>query len=237
GPRVARVPPDMPSMPAPAPVQSRRRSGPCSGHRHGRPAIVTMTTATLPPDLDAGLSALLGAEGWRTDEAARQAHGTDDSRRHAVPAGVALPRDRDQVAAIVRACRRHRVPLVARGAGTGTAAAAVPFGGGIVVSFARMNRILQLRPDDRCAVVEPGVVNGDLQQALQPLGLFWPPDPSSFETCTIGGNLACNAGGPRAVKYGATRDNVLGLVAVTGRGELVRCGGPWTKDATGYDLT
>src|SRR5690606_6379404 len=118
-------------------------------------------------------------------------------RRHAMPAGVALPRDRDQVAAIVRACRRHRVPLVARGAGTGTAAAAVPFGGGIVVSFARMNRILQLRPDDRCAVVEPGVVNGDLQQALQPLGLFWPPDPSSFETCTIGGNLACNAGGPR----------------------------------------
>ena len=196
-----------------------------------------MTTATLPPDLDAELSALLGAEGWRTDAATRQAHGSDDSRRHAMPAGVALPRDRDQVAAIVRACRRHRVPLVARGAGTGTAAAAVPFGGGIVVSFARMNRILQLRPDDRCAVVEPGVVNGDLQQALQPLGLFWPPDPSSFETCTIGGNLACNAGGPCAVKYGATRDNVLGLVAVTGRGELVRCGGPWTKDATGYDLT
>src|SRR5690606_10590013 len=93
------------------------------------------------------------------------------------------------------------------------------------------------RPDDRCAVVEPGVLNGDLQQALQPLGLFWPPDPSSFERCTIGGNLACNAGGPRAVKYGATRDNVLGLVAVTGTGDLIRCGGPWSKDATGYDLT
>ncbi|KWV15145.1 FAD-binding oxidoreductase, partial [Xanthomonas translucens] len=118
-----------------------------------------------------------------------------------------------------------------------TAGAAVPFGGGVVLSFARMNRILQLRPQDRCAVVEPGVLNGDLQQALEPHGLFWPPDPSSAEICSVGGNLATNAGGPRAVKYGATRDNVLGVVAVTGAGELIRCGGAYTKDATGYDLT
>ncbi|MCC8448445.1 FAD-binding oxidoreductase, partial [Xanthomonas translucens] len=110
-------------------------------------------------------------------------------------------------------------------------------GGGVVLSFARMNRILQLRPQDRCAVVEPGVLNGDLQQALEPHGLFWPPDPSSAEICSVGGNLATNAGGPRAVKYGATRDNVLGVVAVTGAGELIRCGGAYTKDATGYDLT
>jgi len=191
----------------------------------------------LPAALDAELAALLGAEGWRTDDAARQAHGADDSRRHALPDAVAIPRDRAQVAAIVRACRAHRVPVVARGAGTGTAAAAVPFEGGVVVSFARMDRILDIRPGDRCAVVEPGVLNADLQQALQPHGLFWPPDPSSAERCTVGGNLACNAGGPRAVKYGATRDNVLGLVAVTGTGETIRCGGPWTKDATGYDLT
>ncbi|WP_017916214.1 FAD-linked oxidase C-terminal domain-containing protein, partial [Xanthomonas sp. SHU 308] len=143
----------------------------------------------------------------------------------------------EQVQAIVRACRAHRVPLVARGAGTGTAGAAVPFAGGVVLSFARMNRILQLRPADRCAVVEPGVLNGDLQQALAPHGLFWPPDPSSAEICSVGGNLSTNAGGPRAVKYGATRDNVLGLVAVTGSGELIRCGGAYTKDATGYDLT
>ena len=81
------------------------------------------------------------------------------------------------------------------------------------------------------------MLNGDLQQALMPHGLFWPPDPSSAEICSIGGNLACNAGGPRAVKYGTSRDNVLGLVAVTGAGELITCGGPYTKDATGYDLT
>jgi len=195
-----------------------------------------MTTA-LPAALDAELSALLGPQGWRTDEAARRAHGEDDSRRQALPDAVAVPADTAQVAAIVRACRAHRVPVVARGAGTGTAAGAVPFAGGVVVSFARMDRILDIRPDDRCAVVQPGVLNGDLQQALQPHGLFWAPDPSSAERCTIGGNLACNAGGPRAVKYGTTRDNVLGLAAVTGTGEVIRCGGPWTKDATGYDLT
>ena len=194
-------------------------------------------TAALPHALDAELSALLGPAGWRTDEAARRAHGEDDSRRWAMPDAVALPSDTKQVAAIVRACRAHGVAVVPRGAGTGTAAGAVPFSGGVVVSFARMDRILDIRPDDRCALVQPGVLNNDLQQALQPHGLFWAPDPSSAERCSIGGNLACNAGGPRAVKYGTTRDNVLGLVAVTGTGEVIRCGGPWTKDATGYDLT
>ncbi|WP_282278506.1 FAD-linked oxidase C-terminal domain-containing protein [Stenotrophomonas sp. PS02297] len=151
--------------------------------------------------------------------------------------GGALPESREPGQASGRAGRAHGVPLVGRGTGTGTTGAAVPTAGGIVLSFARMNHILALRPGDRCAVVEPGVLNGDLQQALQPHGLFWPPDPSSFEICSIGGNLATNAGGPRAVKYGTTRDNVLGLVAVTGAGELIECGGPWTKDATGYDLT
>jgi D-lactate dehydrogenase len=190
----------------------------------------------LPASLDHALSALLG-DGWLTDAAARQRHGQDDSRRAALPEGVALPRTREQVVALVRACRGHRVPIVARGAGTGTTGAAVPTQGGIVVSFARMNRILELRTADRCAVVEPGVLNGELQQALMPHGLFWPPDPSSADLCSVGGNLATNAGGPRAVKYGTARDNVLGLVAVTGTGELVRCGGAYTKDSTGYDLT
>ena len=194
-------------------------------------------TIALPTELSAELSALLGPEGWHTDAATRRAHGEDDSRQFAMPEAVAIPQNREQVAALVRVCRVHRVPIVARGAGTGTTAAAVPFRGGVVVSFARMNRILDIQPGNRCAVVEPGVLNGDLQQALQAQGLFWPPDPSSFEHCTIGGNLATNAGGPRAVKYGATRDNVLGLVAVTGAGDVIRCGGPWTKDATGYDLS
>src|SRR5690606_17862739 len=173
-------------------------------------APTSTMTSVLPEPLLAELSAVLGPQGWRVDEGARRAHGGDDSRQWSMPDAVALPRDRDQVVAIVRACRAHRVPVVARGAGTGTTAAAVPLQGGVVVSFARMDRILRILPGDRCAIVEPGVLNGQLQQALQPLGLFWAPDPSSFERCTIGGNLACNAGGPRAVKYGATRDNVLG---------------------------
>jgi D-lactate dehydrogenase len=113
----------------------------------------------------------------------------------------------------------------------------VPVEGGVVVSFERMDRILAIRPGDRAAVVQPGVLNGDLQVALAPHGLFWPPDPTSAAYSTVGGNLACNAGGPRAVKYGATRDNVLALLAVTGTGELVRCGAPTTKGATGYDLS
>ena len=191
----------------------------------------------LPGALVDTLAALLGADGWHVDAVIRAAHASDDSRRHALPDAVAMPRTREQVVALVRACREHRIPLVARGAGTATTGAAVPVRGGIVVSFARMHRILDIRAADRCAVVEPGVLNGDLQQALQAHGLFWPPDPSSADSCSIGGNLATNAGGPRAVKYGATRDNVLGLVAVTGSGELIRCGGPYTKLSSGFDLT
>ncbi len=194
-------------------------------------------TVPLPSPFVQQLSALLGPQGWLSDAASRRHYGEDDSRRWALADAVALPRDVDDVVAIVQACRAHGVPLVARGAGTGTAAAAVPFGGGVVMAMTRMNRILALRPADRCAVVQPGVLNGELQQALMPHGLFWPPDPTSADICSIGGNLACNAGGPRAVKYGATRDNVLGLVAVTGTGEVIRCGGAYTKDATGYDLT
>ncbi len=194
-------------------------------------------TAELPASLVAELSTLLGAEGWRMDPAALAAHAQDNSWRHQLPAAVALPGDAAQVQAIVRACRRHRVAVVGRGTGTGTTGAAVPLAGSIVVSFMRMARILDIRAGDRCAVVQPGVLNGELQHALAPHGLFWAPDPSSADRCSIGGNLACNAGGPRAVKYGTSRDNILGLAAVTGTGELIRCGGAYTKDATGYDLT
>jgi D-lactate dehydrogenase len=192
-------------------------------------------SVTLPTELDRQLSALLG-DGWRTDPSERLAYAFDNSRRQALPDAVALPTTAEQVVELVRACRAARVPVVARGRGTNTTGASVPVAGGVVVSFERMNRILDIRPGDRCAMVEPGVLNGDLQAALKPHGLFWPPDPTSAGYSTVGGNLACNAGGPRAVKYGATRDNVLALTAVTGTGELIRCGTATTKGATGYDL-
>jgi D-lactate dehydrogenase len=191
--------------------------------------------AMIPQSMHEAMAGLLGAA-WLRDDAERLAYAYDNSRRLSLPDAVALPTTRAQVIALVLACREHRVPLVARGRGTNTTGASVPVGGGVVVSFERMDRIVDIRPGDRCAVVEPGVLNGALQRALQPLGLFWPPDPTSADYSTIGGNLACNAGGPRAVKYGATRDNVLALTVVTGAGELVHCGSATTKGATGYDL-
>jgi D-lactate dehydrogenase len=190
----------------------------------------------LPADLVATLRAALG-DGLRLDPAELLTYGFDNSRRSAQPDAVALPTEAAQVVAIVQACRAHRVPVVARGRGTNTTGATVPVDGGVVVSFERMDRVLSIRAGDRAAVVQPGVLNGDLQRALAPHGLFWPPDPTSAAYSTVGGNLACNAGGPRAVKYGACRDNVLALTAVTGTGAIVRCGAPTTKGATGYDLS
>lgn len=171
------------------------------------------------------------------DEGTRAAYGYDNSRRESLPDAVVFPPAHEEVAALVAACRHHRVPLVARGRGTNTTGATVPLAGGVVASFERMNRIVRIEPGDRLAIVEPGVLNADLQSALEPHGLFWPPDPTSAPYCTIGGNLACNAGGPHTVKYGASRDNILGLRAVAGNGTSLRCGTHTTKGATGYDLT
>jgi D-lactate dehydrogenase len=185
----------------------------------------------------AELQALLGEGALLRDPAECLAYGYDNSRRQAQPLAVALPTERAQVQALVRACRRHGTPLTARGRGTNTTGASVPVAGGVVVSFERMNRLLEIRPGDRAAVVEPGLLNGDLQRALLPQGLAWPPDPTSAPYSTIGGNLACNAGGPRALKYGASRDNVLSLLAVDGRGELLRFGAATSKSSMGFDLS
>lgn len=192
---------------------------------------------SLPGIQLAALRAELGDGGLLTEPAQCHVYGYDDSRRHALPQAVALPTTVAQVQALVRICREAKLPIVARGRGTNTTGASVPFAGGVVVSFERMDRILAIRPADRVAVVEPGVLNGTLQEAAGAQGFFWPPDPTSAPYCTIGGNLACNAGGPRAVKYGATRDNVLALAFVDGRGELIRAGAPTTKGSSGYDFT
>jgi len=171
------------------------------------------------------------------DAAECLAYGYDNSRRQAQPDAVVFPTEHAQVVALMRACRAARVPVVARGRGTNTTGATVPVQGGVVVSFERMNRLLRVDVEDRYAVVEPGLLNADLQAALAPRGFFWAPDPTSAPYCTIGGNLACNAAGPRAVKYGSCRENVLGLRAVTGGGDEFRCGVYTTKGAIGYDLT
>jgi D-lactate dehydrogenase len=183
------------------------------------------------------LRRIFGAGALTIDPAECLVYGYDNSRRQAMPDAVVFPTTHEQVVALVRTCRAQRLPLVARGRGTNTTGASVPVSGGVVASFERMNRVLRVDADNRIAVVEPGVINGDLQTLLEAQRLFWPPDPTSAPFCTIAGNIACNAGGPRAVKYGATRDNVLALRGVAGNGDEFRCGTPTTKGSTGYDLT
>jgi glycolate oxidase len=141
------------------------------------------------------------------------------------------------VAVVARLCNEHRVPLVVRGAGTGYTGGAVPTKGGVVLSMERMHRILEIDPVNLVAVVEPNVITGDLQRAVEAVGLFYPPDPASLATSSIGGNVAECAGGPRAFKYGVTKRYVLALDAVLPTGEIIRTGSKAVKNVVGYDLT
>jgi glycolate oxidase subunit GlcD len=140
------------------------------------------------------------------------------------PSAVVLPRDASEVQRIVRSCRRHGVPFVPRGAGTGLSGGAVACHGGVVIECARMNRLLRVDAENRVAVVQPGVVNADLSKAIAKHGLFYAPDPSSQQSCTLGGNVAENSGGPHTLKYGTTTNHVLALELVLPDGELVRLG-------------
>jgi glycolate oxidase len=141
-----------------------------------------------------------------------------------------------EVAEIFRLAQREKVPVTPRGAGYGLSGGAVPVAGGIVLSLERMTRILEIDRENLMVTVEPGVITGDLHRAVEALGLFYPPDPASLDSCTIGGNIAEGAGGPRAVKYGVTADYVCGLEAVLPSGEMITCGGKLVKNVTGYNL-
>ncbi|MBK1647407.1 FAD-binding oxidoreductase [Rhabdochromatium marinum] len=196
-----------------------------------------MSTPKLPERLVRALADIVGAEALLTDPADNWAYGYDNSRRQELPGAVAFVRTAEQVCQLVRRCGPAGVPVTARGLGTGTTGATVPEPGGLVIAFERMNRLLDIDAANRLAHVEPGLTNQQLQQALAPQGFFWPPDPTSAAVCTIGGNLAYNSAGPRAVKYGTPRENTLGLTAVTGNGELIRTGVETTKGVVGYDLT
>jgi D-lactate dehydrogenase len=191
----------------------------------------------LPPALLTRLRDALGDDGVLTSAADCLAYSYDNSKRQGDPAAVALPRTHEHVVALMQACHAQHVPVVARGRGTNTTGASVPGAGALVVSFERMERIIRIDVANRLAVVEPGVLNGDLQRAAKAHGFFWAPDPTSAPYSTVAGNLACNAGGPRTVKYGASRDNVLALRAVDGNWREFRCGSSTTKGAVGYDLT
>ena len=186
--------------------------------------------------LVAELRAILGAGGVLARPEELFVYEADGLTHHtARPSAVALPRNTGEVQRVVRACRKHGVPFVPRGAGTGLSGGAVACHGGIVIECARMNRVLRVDPDDRVAVVQPGVVNADLSRAVAKHGLFYAPDPSSQQSCTLGGNVAENSGGPHTLKYGTTTNHVLALEVVLPDGECVRLGNA-SGFASGLDL-
>jgi glycolate oxidase len=187
--------------------------------------------------LQAALRGIVGDDFVRVDPESRLAYGTDALKRGQPADVVVLPADSREIAAIARLCHETRTPLVVRGGGTGYTGGAVPTHGGVVVSLERLNRILEIDEANLLAVVEPNVITGDLQDAVEKVGLFYPPDPQSLRTSVIGGNVAQCAGGPRAFKYGVTKQYVLGLEAVLPTGEIVRTGGKTVKNVVGYDLT
>jgi len=175
------------------------------------------------------LSGAADIEPYRWDETAYMHPGE--------PLAVVFPRSTAEVSSVVRLAARHHVPLVPRGAGTGLSGGAIAVQGAISVVMTQMDQIIAIDADDLLAITQPGVINADLGRAVAEQGLFYPPDPASYETCTIGGNLAENAGGLRCLKYGVTRDYVLGLEVVLADGEVIRTGGRTAKDVMGYDLS
>jgi D-lactate dehydrogenase len=183
------------------------------------------------------LNNVLPPERILTDPVDCYAYAYDNSRKLFPPQAVAFPVDAEEIRALVLICNEHNVPLTPRGRGTGTSGGSLPERGGVALSLERMGRIIAVDAANRAVVVEPGVINQALQNSLKPYGYFWPPDPSSAAYSSVGGNLATSAGGPHAVKYGTTRDHVLGLKAVAGTGAMITTGSYTTKGVVGYDLT
>lgn len=190
----------------------------------------------LKPFIQA-LQAKLGHKNILTDPNECRVYDFDTSRRQGNAEVVAFATTTEQVQHAIQLCNQYKIPLTARGGGTGTPGGAVPIAGGLVLSLERMNKIIHLDPANRMMIVEPGVMNQQIQDRAAKEGFFWAPDPGSAINCTLGGNLAYNAAGPRAIKYGTCRENTLGLQAVIGTGEIIRTGSYTTKEAVGYDLT
>jgi glycolate oxidase len=197
----------------------------------------TLEPVMLPATVLAELEAAVGNGGLIVEPSQLQTYECDGlTAIRTVPSAVVLPLSTAQVQAVVRVCARHEIPFVARGAGTGLSGGAMPARGGIVISFARMTQILNVDLPNQRMTVQPGVINNHLTARVAPFGYFYAPDPSSQSVCTIGGNVAENAGGAHCLKYGFTTTHVLGLEIVLPTGELMRIGAP-SCDAPGYDLT
>ena len=184
----------------------------------------------------AQLEKIIGRDSVLTSPEDLAVYSYDGTFEQGCPDVVVLPRTTDQVSQVVRLAAQARIPLVSRGMGSGLAGGSVPSQGGIVLALTRMNRILEIDQANATALVEAGIVTADLQTVVEKLGLFYPPDPSSIRESTIGGNIACNAGGPRCLKYGVTGTYVLGLTVVLADGRVLQAGNKCIKDVVGYDL-
>src|ERR1700748_653989 len=171
-----------------------------------------------------------------SDAETLHAHAGDAWFAATLPQAVVFPRKAEDVAKVLRFANKRRIPVTARGAGRGYVGGCVPKKGGIVVSFARMNRILDINVVDGVGVVQPGVITAEFQAQARRHNLLYPPDPASMKECSLGGNVATNAGGPRCLKYGVTRNYVLGLQVALADGTLVRVGGRTMKNKSGFDL-
>jgi glycolate oxidase len=193
---------------------------------------------TIGPLIEAIRAELPGLR-LMTDATDRESYRRDETPylHPGLPGAVALPTETAQVSALVRLASEHRVPIVPRGAGTGLSGGATGIEDGLTIAFTAMNRIVEIDRENLVAVVQPGIINAALKAAVAEVGLFYPPDPASFEICSIGGNLGTNAGGLCCVKYGQTRDSVLSLEVVMADGSVVKTGGKNVKDVAGYSLT
>jgi glycolate oxidase len=201
---------------------------------------MTETTKYQPvtSEIISQLKSAVGAENVRVDDEARELYASDETEDLAFPPEVVvIAPDIDAVSAVMRIAWDHDVPVTPRAGGTGLSGGALPIHGGIVLSIERLNRILEIDRQNLMAVVEPGVITQELQEAVEKVGLYYPPDPASRGSCRLAGNLAESAGGPHAVKYGVTKDYVMGMEAVLPDGTVVHHGGKLLKNATGYNLT
>ncbi|WEY90995.1 glycolate oxidase subunit GlcD [Bacillus subtilis] len=192
----------------------------------------------ITKDVKEQLIQVSGPENFDDSNAGRLVYSYDATPQYqSMPDAVIAPRNTDEVSRILTICSEHRVPIVPRGSGTNLCGGTCPTEGGLVLLFKHMNQILEIDEENLTATVQPGVITLDMIRAVESKGLFYPPDPSSMKISTIGGNINENSGGLRGLKYGVTRDYVIGLEVVLANGDIIRTGGKLAKDVAGYDLT
>jgi len=190
----------------------------------------------IDPILIKQLQAIVGKKHVLTSQEDLMCYSFDGTFAESMPDLVVEPASTEEVSAVIKLAYEHEIPVIARGMASGLAAGTVPFSGGMMLPLTRMNKILEIDRVNMTATVEAGVITADLQNTVEEQDLFYPPDPSSIKYSTLGGNIACNAGGPRCLKYGITGDYVMGLTVVLADGRIIRSGGKTIKNVTGYNL-